>query len=194
MMSKFSDFWRWVSYNAWYFKRPPWDTGITPPELVDFVANHPAGRALDLGCGTGTNAIYLAQRGWQVIAIDFASRAIHQARRKACSCGASVDFRIQDVTALDNILPPFDLILDIGCYHSLPESGQTVYRCNVQRLLGPGGSWLLYAFLNIDGDINRIGISPAELDELSRLFFRVFRLDGFDRADHPSTWLCYQKK
>ncbi len=194
MASKFSNFWRWVSYNAWYFKRPPWDTGVTPPELIEFVTNHPAGRALELGCGTGTNAIYLAQHGWRVIAIDFVSRAIHQAKRKANSCGVTVDFRLQDVTALDNIAPPFDLILDIGCYHSLPDSGQAVYRCNVQRLLRPGGCWLLYAFINVNDDVDRIGISPAELDELTRLFIQVSRQDGSDRADHPSTWLCYQKK
>src|SRR5881296_1344749 len=50
-------------------RRPPWDTGITPPEVERFVASHAPGRAIDLGCGTGTNAVYLARHGWSAVGV-----------------------------------------------------------------------------------------------------------------------------
>ena len=73
------------------FKKTPWDTGITPPEIVAMLDSGkvPIGRALDLGCGTGTNAITLAQHGFDVTAIDVSRRAIALAQRKARSAAAA---------------------------------------------------------------------------------------------------------
>ena len=70
----------------------PWDTGVRPPELVAVVEGPdrlPPGKALDLGSGTGTNAIYLAQHGWDVTAIDFTPRPVRAARRKAAAARGS---------------------------------------------------------------------------------------------------------
>src|SRR5579885_2975421 len=81
---------RWLFTIMYWRGRPPWDTGISPPELVEAIEGPqalPPGRALDLGCGTGTNALYLARHGWQVTGIDFAAPAIEQARRKAQAAG-----------------------------------------------------------------------------------------------------------
>src|SRR5436305_11263245 len=75
-----------VFYQWRYFTgKTPWDTNVTPPEVVEWVEHEdaPRGRALDLGCGTGTNALYLAQHGFEVVGVDFVSRAIATARRKA---------------------------------------------------------------------------------------------------------------
>ncbi|MFD0629748.1 class I SAM-dependent methyltransferase [Streptomyces sanglieri] len=65
--------------------KPPWDSGITPPELVALIEGPGAlmpGRALELGCGTGTNAVYLARHSWRVTAVDLVDRAVRQARRR----------------------------------------------------------------------------------------------------------------
>jgi methylase of polypeptide subunit release factors len=61
--------------------QPRWDTGITPPELIELVESGqvPPGRALDIGCGTGTNAVFLAQRGFEVVGTDVAWLAIRRA-------------------------------------------------------------------------------------------------------------------
>jgi SAM-dependent methyltransferase len=79
--------WRRKLYNLIYrFSAPRWDTNITPPEVVTVIegaAAVPAGRALDLGCGTGTNVIYLAQHGWKAVGVDFSPIAIQQACQKA---------------------------------------------------------------------------------------------------------------
>lgn len=79
-----------MSLRRWFFDlrylrgRAPWDTGVTPPEVVDLIegARLPPGRALDLGCGTGTNTIYLARHGWEVVGVDFSAVAIRRARRR----------------------------------------------------------------------------------------------------------------
>ena len=53
---------RRLNFTFWYYFHPPWDSGISPPELLEFIEQHPAGRAIDLGCGTGTNVVTLAQQ------------------------------------------------------------------------------------------------------------------------------------
>ena len=92
------NFLRRIHFNFWYFRRPPWDSGISPPELLNFISKHPAGRAIDLGCGTGTNVITLAQNGWQVVGIDFAQRAIQIAKRKIKNVNIQADLYVSDAT------------------------------------------------------------------------------------------------
>jgi len=92
----------------------PWDTGIPPPELVAVIEDEharPPGRALDLGCGTGTNSLYLARHGWEAWGVDFAARAIKRAQRKARGTGLKVHFLQGDVTRLERLPLPerFDL-------------------------------------------------------------------------------------
>lgn len=177
-------------FSFLYRRRPPWDTGITPPEVAAFVSAHPPGRALDLGCGTGTNAIYLAQRGWQVTGVDFIAKAIRQAKDKARQVGVQVDFRHGDVTRLEAIRGPFDLILDIGCFHSLTEAGKADYLDSLHRLLAPEGIFLLYAFIRPRTDDS--GLSSQNLADLEARLRLEQRQDGEDRGRH-SAWLTYQR-
>jgi len=118
---------------------------VAPPELERFVSSHPSGRALDLGCGTGTNVVYLARHGWSAAGVDFAGRAIAKARRRARDAGVSCTFVVGDVTRLD-VAGPFDLALDLGCLHSIPVSGRAGYAAGLARVVRSGGTYLLYAF------------------------------------------------
>ena len=132
-------------FRLFYLFKPPWDTGIPVPELQRALVDRPAGKALDLGCGTGTNVRYLVEHGWQATGIDFVPRAIAKARRKLGSLPATL--LAADVTKLTELdLPgPFDLALDVGCFHSLPPQGRQAYILGLQRWLKPGAllSWLL---------------------------------------------------
>ena len=138
---------RWFSFALRYlFSRPPWDSGIPAPELVRAVAVRPPGRALDLGCGTGTNVRYLVEQGWQAAGLDFVPAAIARARRRLGTLPA--DLRVADVTRLAEMDFPdrFDLALDMGCFHSLSPEGQQRYALGLARWLKPGGIFLLYAW------------------------------------------------
>ena len=178
-------------FELHYLHKPPWDTGITPPELEEFVRTHPGGRVLDLGCGTGTNAIYLAGHGWQVSAVDIVGSAINTARRKAHQAGVQVDFYQEDVTRLKGITGPFNLILDIGCFHSLKTKGKVAYVRNLERLLAPGGTFLLYAFVK-ETKSSDSGLTPGDLELLEVHLGFVERQNGTDRG-RPSAWLIYQQ-
>src|SRR5438045_6610553 len=79
----------------------PWDSGVPPPELIEVIEGArrlPAGRALDIGCGTGTTTVYMASKGWQVTGVDFVPRAIRAAGAKAAAARLPVAFLVGDVT------------------------------------------------------------------------------------------------
>ena len=91
-------------FNFRYFRNNiPWDSGISPPELLEFITKYPPGRAIDLGCGTGTNVITLTEHGWQVSGVDFVPRAIKIARRKIKAAKIDADLHVGDVTKLRQI-------------------------------------------------------------------------------------------
>lgn len=176
-----------------YLRRPPWDSGITPPELHEFIAKHPAGRALDLGCGTGTNVLTLAQNGWRVTGVDFVPKAIRIAKRKTKNVKDKVDLRVGDATNLRGITGPFDLALDIGCFHGVENKPK--YLDELDRLLARGGHWLLYAFTRPDTLPSGPGLDAAALDLIqARGLSLLSRKDGFDRRERPSAWFLYQKQ
>ena len=184
---------RKLVFKYWYFRNPPWDANQTPPEVLKFIENNPPGKALDLGCGTGTNAFTLAQNSWQVIGVDFVGKAVNAAKQKAKKAQVNIDFRVGNVTKLSGIAGPFDLILDIGCYHNLSVKGMEDYRMNVDRLLKTGGTFLLYAFFRDRDSKPDPGVVDADLEAFSPPLNLVSRTDGLERGSRPSAWLKFQK-
>lgn len=184
---------RW-RFNLWYYLKPGWDTGISPPELLAFIQTHPPGRALDLGCGTGTNVITLARHGWQVTGLDFAGRAIRTARQKAQAAGVQVELRVADVSDRRELTGAYDLILDMGCFHSLSPEKRAAYRENIKHRLRPGGAYLLYTFLKSEPAGPEIGLSEAEVAEFGHFLNLRSRQDSHDQAaGRRSTWLFFER-
>src|SRR5262245_57667157 len=102
-----------TNWNQRYLeKQTPWDTNQPSSELQRVLQEYQIapGRALDLGCGTGTNAVYLASRGFDVTGIDFAPTAIEAAKVRAASAGTNVRFLTGDAFKLPDLGPPFDFI------------------------------------------------------------------------------------
>jgi ubiquinone/menaquinone biosynthesis C-methylase UbiE len=184
------NFFRRLRFNLWYFGKAPWDTGVSPPELFEFIRTHPAGRAIDLGCGTGTNVITLAKTGWQMTGIDFAPRAIQIAKHKIRKAGVQAELRVGDVTKI-NINRQFDLVLDIGCFHGVAD--QAAYLDQLERILAPRGFWLMYGFFDPTPDHSGPGLAAADLDMIpARGLAPVNRKDGFDKHERPSAWFLFQ--
>jgi SAM-dependent methyltransferase len=183
-----------IAFNLSYFVHPPWDTGVTPPELLAFLKDTPAGRAIDLGCGTGTNVITLARLGWQVTGVDLASRAIDKAREKVKLAGVEADLRVGDVTRLDGVTGPFNFVLDLGCFHGLSEKEKGDYLRQIDRILAPGGTWFMYAFLRPPRDVSPPGISPVDLERITTRFVLRSRIDGRDRGDRSSAYFIFEHK
>ena len=184
---------KYLYFNLLYFRKPPWDTQVSPPELFEFIEGHPPGRALDLGCGTGTNVITLAQHGWQVVGVDYVRRAIRRAERKAEQAGISAEFIVSDVTKLEDVKGRFDLVLDIGCFHSLEAKEKRSYMVNLEQLTKTGSTLLIYSFL-CEHDSNGPGISEDDLLAFEKAFTLSKRVDGTERGERPSAWLTYQRK
>jgi SAM-dependent methyltransferase len=128
-----------------------WQRKAPPSELVAQVegpAALKAGRALELGCGTGTDTVYLATHGWDVTAVDMVPKALATSRRKASAAGVAPRFIEGDVTRLPDlgIGDGYDLVLDFGCFHTLPEDRRPDYVAGVSRAAAPGAMMLLYGF------------------------------------------------
>jgi SAM-dependent methyltransferase len=181
---------RWLRFNLWYLRRPPWDTGVTPPELESFCQAHPGGKALDLGCGTGTNVTYLARRGWQVVGVDFALRAVEIARRRLVWEQLQGEVRLGDVTKMEDLGSGYDLVLDIGCLHGLSEAGRQSYISSLRSLLAGGGSYLLYAHLKSTTPA-REGLLEEEVQRLAQQLCQVSRQDSVDRFGRSAVWLRF---
>jgi SAM-dependent methyltransferase len=134
--------WLW---NLAYLGRPPWDREGPHPALlqVEHLLPPPPAKVLDLGCGTGSSALYLAQKGYQVEGIDLAPRAITRARARAHL--PNLTFQIADVLALPSG-PPIDIALDLGCYHTFGPNDRERYTQALSRRLRPGGLFILFGF------------------------------------------------
>ncbi|MDI2031121.1 class I SAM-dependent methyltransferase [Saccharopolyspora sp. TS4A08] len=155
---------------------------VTKPDenLVSYVDDGvlKSGRALDLGCGPGRNAMHLAATGFDVDAVDLSATAIAWARERA----PEIRFRHGDAFTLD-LAGPYDLIYDSGCFHHLPPHRRISYLDLVDRLLAPGGHLAMTCFVTgaentgtelPDADLYRLGDLRGGLaygpDELRAIF------------------------
>ncbi|TVS09585.1 MAG: class I SAM-dependent methyltransferase [Planctomycetaceae bacterium] len=127
-------------------RRPGWDIGRPASQLVEAVESGALrpGRIIELGCGLGSDAIYLAQQGFDVTAIDIAATALARAREKAEAAGLRIRWVLADVVRPPN-LPPFDYVYDRGCYHGLRRQHAAGYVEVLARLSQPGTRILILA-------------------------------------------------
>ena len=124
-------------------KETPWDSGVPSTELVRVLDAGllPGPAVLELGCGTGTNAIEFARRGYRVTAVDLVDLPIEQAREKARRAGVKVDFQVGDLTKMD-LGGPYDVLFDIGLYHGLRHRDLPGLLRTIERVSRRGTRWL----------------------------------------------------
>jgi SAM-dependent methyltransferase len=138
-------------YRLMYrFGFTPWDR-LLPAELAEMITGPdalPPGRALDMGSGNGTKAIFVATHGWRVTAVEAVPRAVAESRRRAMKAGVRIDFRQGDVTRLEDLKlePAYNLIFDFGCYHGLNGKQRDAYVRGVNSVAADGARLLMMAF------------------------------------------------
>jgi methyl halide transferase len=174
----------------------PWDSGLPSRELQHVLAE--AGilpcRALELGCGTGTNAVELARRGFDVTAVDCAPRAIEIAREKAAAAGVNVNWIVADVQNFGAGLAPFDFVFDRGCYHCCRRVDLAGYIATLRNVTRTGTRMLcLTGHIDESSDSGIPRVSEEELiREFGPLFHfdhcRPFRFQDAGGVDGPLGW------
>jgi SAM-dependent methyltransferase len=146
----------------------PWDGHPLAKSLRDLVEGDnalSAGTALDLGCGTGDNSLYLAKHGWQVTGVDFVAKAVDKARAKAAANKLAISFSQADVTRLssEGIGTNFGLIVDSGCLHGMSDEDRDAYVREVTAVAAPDARLLLVEFVR-GASFGVPGIDPDEVE------------------------------
>lgn len=141
-----------ITHTVWFFEEayhttPPWDIGKAQREFVHLEESGTIiGDVLDVGCGTGENALFLAGCGHEVWGVDSASKAIEIARRKAKERGSTATFLVKDTLNLHEIGRTFDTIIDSGLFHTLSDPDRSCFVWNLSEVLKPGGTYFMLAF------------------------------------------------
>jgi len=121
-----------------------WGDARIPREVTELARGHRGASVIELGCGIGRCCRFMARLGLKVTGIDFSRVAIERATRRSTGDPVRPSYRVGDVTGLGNIGGPFDLSLDVGCFHCLDEAEREKYAAEVFRVLKPGGTHLLW--------------------------------------------------
>jgi SAM-dependent methyltransferase len=140
------------SWDAWYrAERPPWEIDRPQPavtRLLDEGAFH--GDVLDIGCGTGENAMLLASRGLRVLGVDWAAAAVEMARAKAAERSLQVEFAVADALRLDELGKSFDAILDSALFHTFSDEDRARYAPSLASVMPPGSVLYLLCFSELE--------------------------------------------
>ncbi len=199
---------RRVLYDLMYRVGAPWETGPRE-ELVGLVASQrisaetlAPGRALDLGCGSGANALFLAEHGFSVTGVDFSAVALAKAARRMAAAGATerVTLLRADLTRvpIDGLAGPFDLLVDYGTLDDLAPPQRRSMADNVIRLARPGAAFLLWAFYRARAELPRVSlIGPSRLSgalepgEEGELFGAAFEVERLPSPAPRSGFACF---
>ena len=184
----------------------PWDTRITPPEVVAFwqsqrLPRH--GRALDFGCATGTNVIFLVKLGLAVVGVELSAVGLNVARSRLTSDLTADLSRMNliqgDVTTLPLRGMEADYILDIGCFHGVPAAGRDAYVHSVRENLAPGGYYHLFAFdqptpdQEPDPARRRRGLAPHEVQDRFTPALQLIEIIEGKPDRYPCRWYLLQQ-
>jgi cyclopropane fatty-acyl-phospholipid synthase-like methyltransferase len=176
----------------------PWDRGESREELTELVEEGglESCRVLDIGCGTGTNVVYLASRGFEASGLDISRVALRKARSKASRRGANCRFYRLDFTDKEAVvstgLSTFDLLIDSGCYHSLSQKARDRYEDSIQSVSHVGTVYLLWCFLQ--DSAWRFGPPGIDRREVQDRFSKNFQIRDERELETYRTMLFYQMK
>jgi 2-polyprenyl-3-methyl-5-hydroxy-6-metoxy-1,4-benzoquinol methylase len=146
---------------------PPWDIGRPQPAIVRLAEDGAiGGTVLDVGCGTGENALYIASRGLDVLGVDAAPTAIERARAKAAERGVRAEFVVADALALGGLGRTFDVAIDCGLFHTFSDADRVRFERSLRAALRPGARYFLLCFSEHQpGDMGPRRVTEREIRE-----------------------------
>ena len=178
----------------------PWDTGQPEPLLIELVASGlvTPGPMLEIGAGTGTNAIWMAERGFDVLGVDVSPRAVERAKAKMEGRALRCRFAVLDFLAAPAPDGPFQFVFDRGCFHVFDEPGERQrFAAHVAAALAPGGLWLSMIG-STEGPPREVGPprrSAREVVIAIEPMLEIVELRSAEFADHDAkAWLCLSRQ
>ncbi len=169
-------------FDRMYEGTPPWEIGRPQRAIAELVESGrmKPGRVLDLGCGTGENALLLAERGFEVVGVDAARAAVAKAHRKAGTRGINAEFLVHDALSVSALATRFDIVLDSGFFHTLSDEGRVTYREELSNVMRPGGELFILCFS--DHEPNWGGPRRVTEADLRATFDRPFFVESLTRT------------
>jgi cyclopropane fatty-acyl-phospholipid synthase-like methyltransferase len=154
-------------FDSAYLGVPPWDIGRPQREIVRLEQEgRIRGSVLDCGCGTGENALFLAQHGHEVWGIDASPNAIRRAEGKSMGRGLAVKFVTIDALDLGGLGRTFDIVIDCGLFHVFSDQDRERYVSSLASVLAPGSKLLLLCFSDLQpGDSGPRRVSKKEIHQ-----------------------------
>jgi len=154
-----------VDFDSFYEGAPPWDIGRPQKEFVQLEeAGEIIGSVLDVGCGTGENALFLGSQGHAVWGIDFSPIAIKNAQSKAERRKLNVNFLLWNALDLHSLGEAFDSIIDSGLFHVLSDTERPLFITNLAAVLSPGGTYFMLCFSDLEpGTYGPRRVTQAEI-------------------------------
>ena len=135
------------SFESAYTGTPPWDIGRPQPAIMRLAeTGQITGSVLDVGCGTGENVLYMAERGFAASGVDGAPSAIRKARAKAKQRGLKASFEVSDALNLSVPERPFDTVIDSGLFHVFSDEDRHRFTGSLGRVVRLGGTYFLMCF------------------------------------------------
>ena len=181
----------------------PWDVGHPDFNLIEVVTQKPipSCKVLDIGCGTGDNAIWLAQNHFQVIGTDTSDIALEKAKDKASKANVECNFMLVDFLRNKIEGSPFGFVFDRGCFHSFSsENNRRSFAKNVAAHLEEAGLWLTIVG---NADEHRQGHGPPQrtagdivlaVEPYFEILFLQSSHFGSNHPNPPRAWKCLMQK
>ncbi len=170
-----------------YKGHPPWDIGRPQQVFKNLVeSGRIRGSVLDIGCGTGENAIMFALRGLEVWGVDFVPEAIRLAHARAEQLGARVTFVHADALHLDQLRRKFDAVIDSGMFHTLSDEERPRFIESLRQVLPVGGLYFMLVFSDAEpGTKGPRRISQQEIRDTFQLGWKV---ESIQPERFETTW------
>lgn len=164
------------TYLEIYKGEAPWEIGRPQPEVENLErSGRFRGRILDVGCGKGENALYLASKGYDVCAIDFVDIVVQEARKEMTRRALTVDFQTIDALQLNNIGRTFNTVLDSATFHTFSDCQRQTYVNCLRKIMLPKAILHLICFSNLE--MRQGGALRITQDEIHNIFSDGWKIE-----------------